>query len=229
MNSLPTTAILLFANSARQELEHKPIAKGEGLFDTLTQQTLKKAKRTGLPVFHFTEKEQTGSGFGERFTNAITTIFEKGFENVITIGNDTPQLKVHHLTTTAEALAHGKTVIGPSADGGFYLMGFQKENFNATALKNMPWQRMNLFSRISIWLKNASSEIEKLPVLQDIDDVKDLKTILRFSRSISLSLLQLILGVLGCSSISLLFQIDGTHLYLNRSLYNKGSPMALLA
>lgn len=218
------TAILVFAHSAKKELACKPIAKGEELFDALTSRTLQKAKRTHLPVFHFTEKEQVGVNFGERFTHAISSVFEKGFENIIAIGNDTPQLTVQHLKTASQQLASGKTVIGPSVDGGFYLLGLQKTNFDREVFQNMPWQRFNLFSKIALWFQQETSEIVKLPVFQDLDNEQDLKSALHFSRSLSLEVLQLIITVLGqlrqLTTHTYLF----FDLYLHRSLYNKGSP-----
>lgn len=97
LNSLGTTAILVFANSAKEDLANKGISKGEQLFNILTTATLRKAKNTGLPVFHFSDENQIGNSFGERFTNAIASVFEKGFTSVITIGNDTPHLKTQQL------------------------------------------------------------------------------------------------------------------------------------
>ena len=228
MNSLGTTAILVFANSAKEELENKAFPNGEQLFDALTQTTLQKAKRTGLPVFHFTENEQIGSDFGERFTNSIALVFKQGYENVITIGNDTPHLKTQHLKKAAYQLALGKTVLGPSADGGFYLMGLQKLNFDADTFKNLPWQRFSLFNQISLWLKRESLEISRLPVLQDIDSEKDIKSILVFSRSLAGYIFKLIMCLLGHKSGLSYKRHIFIDLFLQRSLYNKGSPQVLL-
>jgi len=75
---LNNTAILVFANSAKAEMQIKPIRKGAVLFDKLTQETLQKVKKTGLPYFHISEQEQKGKTFGERFTKAIQTVFENG-------------------------------------------------------------------------------------------------------------------------------------------------------
>lgn len=229
MNSLPTTAILVFANSGIKELENKPMPKGERLFDVLTQDTLQKAGRTGLPVFHITENEQIGSSFGERFTNAITCVFEQGFEHVITIGNDTPQLQTHHLKKAALQLALGNTVMGPSTDGGFYLLGLHRKNFNATIFKGMPWQRFGLFHKMSHWFEHSSCELIKLPILQDIDDTKDLKAALHFSRSFNFILRKLILLILGYTYVPLVALVTPVPIFLNNTVYNKGSPKALLA
>ncbi|TVZ16196.1 DUF2064 domain-containing protein [Maribacter sp. MAR_2009_72] len=224
MNALNSTAILLFANSSRQELVCKSIVRSEKLFDILTQVTLGKARRTGLPVFHFTEKEQIGSNFGERFTNAMTAIYDIGFHNIIVIGNDTPQLTTQHLTYTAKQLAIGKPVIGGSIDGGFYLLGLQRVNFDSNDLKNLPWQRFGLFNQISLSLKKKSLEVVLLPVLQDLDTEKDLKSILSFSYSLSTTLLLLILSILR--NIEHLYYTLHNYIdsYATRCYFNKGSP-----
>ena len=224
MNSLSTTAILVFANSAKQDLANKYIPKGEQLFDTLTQTTLKKAKKTGLPVFHFSDNNQVGATFGERFTNAIANVFERGFSNIITIGNDTPHLKIHHLQHTAKQLALGKTVIGPSIDGGFYLLGIQKSNFDIAAFQNMSWQRYSLYHEISLWLHEESSELIKLPVLQDLDNEKDLHSLLSFSKNLSPALLLLIIGLLKVKRSLYYTDQNFLRLFLDRFMYNKGSP-----
>jgi len=215
---------LVFANSAKQDLANKHILRGEELFDVLTRSTLKKAKDTGLPVFHFSDEDQVGTSFGERFTNAIASVFNNGFSNVITIGNDTPHLKTHHLKHTAQQLAMGKTVIGPSIDGGFYLLGLQKSNFEASEFKNLPWQRLGLYHQISLWLYQESSELIKLPVLQDLDNEKDLQSILSFSTGLSSTIFLLIINLLKSNRSLYYTNQNFSTLYSNSFPYNKGSP-----
>jgi hypothetical protein len=224
LNLLHTTAILVFANSAKEELVTKSIPKSEQLFEKLTQSTLRKAKNTGLPTFHFTDKDQVGCNFGERFTNAIAAVFDKGYDNIITIGNDTPHLKNHHLKITANQLALGKTIIGPSVDGGFYLLGLQKSNFDVSKFKKLPWQRYSLYSQISTWLQSESSELVKLPVLQDVDNEKDLWSLLLFSKTLSASLILLIIGLLPVKNRLFHKKYHFINLLPNRCFYNKGSP-----
>jgi glycosyltransferase A (GT-A) superfamily protein (DUF2064 family) len=229
LNSPRTTAILVFANSAIKELECKAIANGEELFDTLTQTTLEKVKRTGLPFFHITEKEQVGGNFGERFTNAIATVFAQGFETIITIGNDTPHLNSQHLKKAAYQLSVGKTVIGPSADGGFYLLGLQKRDFDPTSFKNLPWQRLNLFNCISQLFNSASITTVILPVLQDLDTEHDLKSILRFSRSLNTFLRDILIRLIGYVHMLLYPRDLVFDQHLSNCPYNKGSPRVLSA
>ena len=224
MISQGTTAILVFANSAKEDLANKSISKGEQLFHDLTRTTLNKAQNTGLPVFHFSDKDQVGATFGERFTNAIAYVFDKGFSSIITIGNDTPHLKTQHLKHTAKQLSMGKTVIGPSNDGGFYLLGLQKSNFDVSGFHNLPWQRFSLYHQISLWLRKESTELIKLPVLQDLDNEKDLQSILSFSRSLSPTLLLLIIRLLKRNGNLYHSNQNFFYLFRNSFLYNKGSP-----
>ncbi|MFT5736416.1 MAG: glycosyltransferase A (GT-A) superfamily protein (DUF2064 family) [Maribacter sp.] len=227
MNSFHKTAILVFANSAAEELSHKAMPNGEVLFQTLTQETLQKAKKTGLPCFHISEKEQTGNSFGERFTNAIQTVFEEGFDNIITIGNDTPQLKTTHLLKTEAALEAGETVLGPSLDGGFYLMGIHKSNFDKESFKRLPWQRFSLFNKISSLVELTNSLLYQLPVLSDIDTIKDVKRLAYFKNSISSTVLQLLMQLLQLGKE---LQTIVISLFLTTFLqqaFNKGSPVLL--
>jgi len=226
-NSSHKTAILVFANSSKQELLHKPLYKGEGLFEALTQDTLQKVKKTGLPYFHISEKEQKGNSFGERFTNAIKTVFDQGFENIITIGNDTPQLQTAHLLKTETALASGKTVLGPSLDGGFYLMGLHKSNFDSEIFKRLPWQRFSLFKRISVILDLTDSILYTLPTLGDIDTIGDAKRLISFKKSISSTLLNLLTLLIQLENriAERLFQVF-LAIFLQKP-FNKGSPLLL--
>jgi len=171
------TAILFFAHTSEEEVKHKNIENGHFLFQTLTNKTLQTIKRTGLPYFHFTEKDQKGTSFGERFTNAIEYVFTMGFEKVITIGNDSPLLKTKHLLKASKNISANKSVLGASTDGGFYLMGFHKTQFKAQDFVGMPWKTSQLQKQVYTWAINNALDICRLTVLRDIDTVKDVSTI----------------------------------------------------
>ena len=217
----------MFANSSREELLHKPMPKGELLFDALTQETINKVQKTGLPYFHVTENLQIGESFGERFSNAIQAVFDKGFEQIITIGNDTPQLRTKHLLETELALEAGKTVLGPSLDGGFYLMGIHRCNFESETFKRLPWQRFSLMQRISVLLHSSNASLYKLPTLGDLDNLIDVKRLTSFIKTVSTRVLQaLSLLVRLENGIADTFRDRCSAIYLHRS-FNKGSPVQL--
>ena len=97
------TAILFFANSAEEDFARKKFDyRAVSLFQDLTQHTLKTIESTGLPFFHFTEKEQLGNTFGERFAHAFASLFALGYTKVISVGNDSPNLTAQHILKAQE-------------------------------------------------------------------------------------------------------------------------------
>ncbi|WP_299430944.1 DUF2064 domain-containing protein [uncultured Maribacter sp.] len=218
------TAIVFFAQSSIEEVKHKKIANGISLFSALTKKTLDTISKSKLPFFHFTEQEQVGNTFGERFTNAISSVYNLGYENVITIGNDTPQLTTSQLLKAAKEISENKTVLGLSADGGFYLMGLSKNQFNASFFKNLSWQTNSLQKEVFSWANASQITIFKLKTFKDIDAEKDVFTItslysLRNSRFYIL-LLQFVQEAKNIFYYLQNIVISST----KRVFYNKGSP-----
>lgn len=221
-----STAILIFANSVKEDLRNKPVPKGQLLFGSLTDRALKEVKKTGLPYFHLTEKEQKGSSFGMRFCHAINHIFEQGFEKVIVIGNDTPQLCSNHLLTAAHALQKGHDVLGPSLDGGFYLLGIHKRNFRTDSLSQLPWQTARVLNALIQYLGTSSKTMIRLVALGDVDNLADIRRLCNFITSIPFRLLVLLRSLLQTTQKAIQSSLV---LYGSEFLtlqFNKGSPVS---
>ena len=223
------TAILIFANSSQEEVKLKPIANGEKLFDILTAKTLDTVSKSKLPYFHFTEQQQKGISFGERFTNAIVSILNMGFENVITIGNDSPQLTVRHIIEAERQLHQEKFVLGPSTDGGFYLMGISKSQFNASTFETLAWQSSILSKQLIDVVAKANITIVTLNTLFDIDSIQDIKSIIAYAHQLPKALLKEFLFVINSAKY---ISSESSLLYTNqysRTFHNKGSPLTIQA
>lgn len=221
------TAILVFANSPEQELQNKPVVKGEAFFEMLTEQTLKMVRETGIPYFHYTERQQCGNSFGERFVNGLQSIFEKGYENVIAIGNDTPHLKKADLYDAFESLKQGKFVMGPSADGGFYLLGLHRSNFTASEFLGLPWQNSHLGKAVLRVALNHGQEVVRLKTLFDLDTLGDLSLFVSRFKNIGKSLFRFMV-MLITSDKRCPHKVVGTNsLKGSDNRYNKGSPSSL--
>lgn len=218
------TAVLIFANSSAEEQMQKAIPKGQALFDVLINKTLKTVQRSELPYFLYTEKEQKGNSFGSRFVNAIQEVFDKGFTNIITIGNDTPQLTTSHLIAAAAQLEANKVVIGPSTDGGFYLMGLERAQFDAATFLSLPWQSSKLCKFLEAVLTETSTEIVKLEVLNDLDGFKDLSFFRNCFKGISVEITKQILALFRSGKKVNSLQNFLISLLQFRILFNKGSP-----
>jgi len=216
---------LVFAQSSLQDIRQKNISGGKELFDALTQHTLDTAKKTGLPTFHITETQQSGGSFGERFTNAIQYVFDQGYQSVITVGNDSPHLNKIHFDTAISNLRDNKIVIGPSADGGFYLMGLQRSDFVKTDFEKLPWQTSQLKEEIIGFLFDSEKEIELLPTLFDIDTLWDAKIIGKNTAALASSVAAAILSLITSNKkiiLPLVLVPNGIH---SSTPPNRGSPL----
>jgi len=178
------TAILLFANSVETDIRAKNLHGGSGLLESLNHHAIKVIEATDLPYFHFSEKEQVGRSFGTRFANAIQAIFDKGYLNVIAIGNDSPCLGKDHIQEASALLLQKKVVLGPSLDGGFYLFGITREHFDANGLESLPWQTSLLYQDTLSYFDSIPCQLATLETLTDIDSVKDIKHLTNYIKSL---------------------------------------------
>ncbi|MRR14984.1 MAG: DUF2064 domain-containing protein [Deltaproteobacteria bacterium] len=75
---------------------------------------------------------QRGDGAAEKMTNAFTECFGRAFRSAVWIGADCPDLPREIVETAFGVLADGDeydAVIGPTAGGGYYLIGFNGNAF----------------------------------------------------------------------------------------------------
>ncbi|MFS4483747.1 TIGR04282 family arsenosugar biosynthesis glycosyltransferase [Hyunsoonleella sp. 2307UL5-6] len=221
------TAILIFANSAEKEAATKPFSSSKEIFEALNTQAIGIAKKSGLPYFLYSEKQQVGRTFGARFTNAIQSVYNKGFDAVITLGNDTPHLTTHHILKTVEKLNTHDIVLGPSTDGGFYIMGLKKSHFNVEAFLKLPWQTSKLNRSISRVEAKGKTHITYLEVLTDIDTISDIRKIIHSFTKPSTSIIKLLIKLVQLvTSYVSNKHITIPAIYQNYH-FNKGSPICL--
>jgi uncharacterized protein len=118
---------------------------------------------------------QEGISLGDKMANGFIKAFKEGFDRVVVLGTDVPDLSYHIINTAIDALKTHPAVIGPSKDGGYYLIGFQAHGFLQAVFKNMPWGTDLVFSNtLSVFRANQEA-VFLLPTWQDIDDIEDLE------------------------------------------------------
>jgi len=217
------TAILIFTQTASLECKNKYFPNGKELFSTLNYEVVNKAKKTGLPFFIITEKEQIGNTFGERYTNAIEFVFKKGFFNIITVGNDTPELTSEQLKQAAANINESKTTIGPTLDGGFYLLTLNKYQFDKNIFLSLPWQKKSLRKELTKFLESKKAKISNLCFYNDLDNQEDIKYYLTSINKISQEVLSLLQSFKRTYlQIRNLFFTENTFFW---TFFNKGSPL----
>lgn len=116
---------------------------------------------------------QEGEDLGTRMKKAFATAFDEGFEKVVIIGSDCPDIKPDLLEKAFEMLEEKPVVIGPASDGGYYLLGLRY--FIPSLFLNKEWSTEQVYPQTIETLQQLGVGFEVLPELNDIDTVDDLK------------------------------------------------------
>lgn len=114
--------------------------------------------------------KQRGNSFEQKFNSALVDTFNLGYQEIIIIGNDSPDLNYHTIIQTFSKIHDNQIVVGPSFDGGIYLLGFSVDcYFNEIKAR---WKSQYVLKDIITFFE--SKNIFLLTLLKDIDDEKDL-------------------------------------------------------
>ncbi|SFC83872.1 TIGR04282 family arsenosugar biosynthesis glycosyltransferase [Algibacter pectinivorans] len=115
---------------------------------------------------------QEGADLGERMKNAFIKGFKDGYNRIVLIGSDLPDITANHINKGLEALTQHDIVFGPAEDGGYYLVGLSKaHNF---IFNNKPWSQTHLLQETLNEIKEKQVTFTTLDTLNDIDNFEDL-------------------------------------------------------
>lgn len=122
---------------------------------------------------------QSGAGFAERLTGAIAGAEADCDGPLVVVGSDTPGLGARHLAAALEVCADDPTgvVIGPSADGGFYLLASAQPI--GDVLEQVRWCRSTTARQLIELLQLQGHTVHLLETLHDLDRPIDLAVALR--------------------------------------------------
>ncbi|MBD3617586.1 MAG: TIGR04282 family arsenosugar biosynthesis glycosyltransferase [Gracilimonas sp.] len=123
-------------------------------------------------INHYSKFSQMGANLGERMQFAFKQAFENGYRKTIIIGSDCADLSPQAINKAFEALDNHQVVIGPSEDGGYYLLGMT--HYFPFLFKEKKWSHDSVFQDTVNQLKSQSISFKQLPVLNDIDTESDL-------------------------------------------------------
>jgi rSAM/selenodomain-associated transferase 1 len=115
---------------------------------------------------------QEGGDLGEKMYNAFKTRFDEGFEHVVIIGSDSPSLPVAYIETALNSKKD--LVIGPSTDGGYYLIGMYQKPVDVFS-GGIDWGSEKVLKQTLDRVELHGSSLELLPPWYDVDRAEDLK------------------------------------------------------
>ncbi|MFV9550026.1 TIGR04282 family arsenosugar biosynthesis glycosyltransferase [Algibacter sp. PT7-4] len=115
---------------------------------------------------------QDGKDLGERMKNAFHNGFKAGYNRIVLIGSDLPDITTTHINKGLEALKQNDIVFGPAEDGGYYLIGLSK--MHHFVFNNKPWSQTYLLKETLKEVKENNITFTTLDTLNDIDTYEDL-------------------------------------------------------
>lgn len=117
---------------------------------------------------------QEPGDLGERMRAAFLKSFHNGLRRVVLVGTDIPGLNVDLLHKAFEALTTHDVVIGPSTDGGYWLIGMKRP---INLFRDIDWGTETVFEQTISMAKKQRLGVHLLDSLTDIDTVEDLKAL----------------------------------------------------
>ena len=117
---------------------------------------------------------QKGRDLGARMKNAFLKGFEDGYERIVLIGSDLPDINSKHIENGLKALYNNDLVFGPAVDGGYYLVGMTK--MYDFVFIDKPWSQSYLLDITLNEVNTKGLTYNILQELNDIDTFEDLNT-----------------------------------------------------
>lgn len=108
----------------------------------------------------------------------LERIFNRGLHQapaVIAVGADSPALTIAHLQAALDAVQTNDLVIGPSSDGGFYLLGLRRSR--AWLFSSLPWSSSKTRQALKRRIEECCLSFAELELLFDVDTPSDLLTL----------------------------------------------------
>ena len=118
---------------------------------------------------------QRGDGFGERLYFATEDLFKCGFESVCLIDSDSPTVSAANFGDAVELLASpdDRIVLGPSDDGGYYLIGLKRPH--REMFEKIDWSTERVLNQTIERATGIGLEVKLLPTGYDVDDGESLR------------------------------------------------------
>lgn len=116
---------------------------------------------------------QRGEDLGEKMYNGFLDIFSKGYKKVVLMGSDIPDIKGEDILLSFNILDTKDIVLGPSYDGGYYLIGMKNLNKNIFNITKKWGGKSVLEATIDI-SNNDGLAVGLAPKYRDIDTREDL-------------------------------------------------------
>jgi len=113
---------------------------------------------------------QRGDAFGERLAFATEDLLRLGFASACLIDSDSPTVPQLAFDQAVDFLSHpgDSVVLGPSDDGGYYLIGLKK--LHLQLFEGIDWSTARVLEQTIQRARDLNLRVHLLPVWYDVDD-----------------------------------------------------------
>lgn len=112
---------------------------------------------------------QRGSDFGDRLSNATADLLQAGFAACCLIDSDSPTVSADVFREAASALRDkADVVLGPTDDGGYYLIGSKK--LHCELFQKIDWSTERVLEQTLRRATESGLSVHLLPKFFDVDD-----------------------------------------------------------
>lgn len=118
---------------------------------------------------------QVGKDLGEKMYRAIRKVQKLGYESVVLTGADLPLLTKEHLESGFSALETEDIAIGPTPDGGYYLIGMKKPCHAVFQVEG--YGGASVFEKTVAAAKEAGLTVGLAKTCSDVDTPEDLRAL----------------------------------------------------
>lgn len=127
-------------------------------------------------------RPQKGDDRGTRMAGTFRTAFEEGYERVVLVSSNSPDLDPALVREALGVLDGCDSVIGPAQDGGYYLIGFSRKGFTADVFADIPWCTFEVLGCTLDILAQARRTLHFLPPWGDVDTLTDVRALVTRNR-----------------------------------------------
>jgi rSAM/selenodomain-associated transferase 2/rSAM/selenodomain-associated transferase 1 len=120
----------------------------------------------------FNIQAQCGNDLGQRIYGAAKYLRSANYNRIIIIGTDIPDISASIISHAVEVLENKDFVLGPSRDGGYYLIGLKE--INLVLFEEIDWSTNRVLTQTIDKINQMGCSYELLEQLTDIDFLEDL-------------------------------------------------------